>query len=104
VPRPGVEPGLPYGASNTKTGKFPRTDTRVSLATFVPLVVEKYRFAADSATNLPQIFWQYRAGGPFIATVETSLKGINERQVAVDTLHGMGPGTWSSSRTRKRPK
>jgi len=56
VPRPGIEPGLPYGASNTKTGKFTRTDTSVSLGTFVPFVVENYGFAADSATNPPQFF------------------------------------------------
>jgi hypothetical protein len=61
VPRPGIEPGLPYGASKTKTGKLPPTDTSVSLGTLVPLVVENYAFAADPATNLPQIFEPHRS-------------------------------------------
>ena len=65
VPRPGIEPGLSYSASKTKTGKFPRTDTSVSLGTFVPLVVENYGFAADPATNLPQIFEPYRSEAAF---------------------------------------
>jgi hypothetical protein len=41
VPRPGVEPGLSYAASNTETGKILYTDTSVWLGGFVPLIVEK---------------------------------------------------------------
>jgi len=32
---------LPYGASDTKTGKIVRRDTSVSFGTFAPLVAEK---------------------------------------------------------------
>lgn len=87
VPRPGVEPGLPYGASNTKTGKFPRTDTSVSLGTFVPLVVENCGFAADSATNLPQFFDPPRGGIALHSSVSTRLLGIDERRRLVYTVH-----------------
>ena len=55
LPRPRVEPGLPYGASKTKTGKILYRNTNPLFRGFARKVVEKYCFAAHSATNLPQI-------------------------------------------------
>ena len=46
---------MPYGASKTKTAKILRRNTNVSPGRFARLMVENDGFAADFATNLPQI-------------------------------------------------
>jgi uncharacterized protein len=50
-------------------------------------VVENYDFAADSATNLPQIFDPSRGGIALHSSVSTRLLGIDERRRLVYTVH-----------------